>query len=125
MKSILKKITFIVLFLSFIACSSDNSSSNSSSNSSTASLLGKWAYGPTRTCGLRNYVEFKTNNVSIENHCSTDCVYTPYPDEYQLIGENQIMFFGYYVVNIMELTSIKLVIYDPHYNETKTYDRIN
>lgn len=121
MKSIIKKITFIVLFSSFIACSSDNSSTNSS----TPSLIGKWAYGPTRPCGLRNYVEFKSNNVTIENHCSSDCVYTPYPDEYQLTGENQITFYGYYVVNIVELTSIKLVIYDPHYNETKTYDRIN
>ena len=121
MKSILKKISFIVLFSSFIACSSDNSSTNSS----TPSLIGKWAFGPTRTCGLRNYVEYKPNNIFIENHCSTDCVYTPYPDEYQLIGNNQIKFFGSYVKNIVELTPSKLVLFDPNINETKTYDRIN
>lgn len=121
MKSILKKITFIVLFSSFIACSSDNSSTNSS----TPSLIGKWAFGPTKPCGLRNYTEFKPNNITIDNYYSNTCELSTYPDEYELIGNNQIKFFGYYVVNIVELTSTKLVLYDPNYNETITHDRIN
>lgn len=121
MKSILKKITFIVLFSSFIACSS----SNSSDNSNSTSIIGKWAYGTARPCGLRDYVEYKPNNVFIENHCSTTCVYTPYNSDYQITGENQITFFGSYVKNIVELTPSKLVLFDPNINETKTYDRIN
>ena len=125
MKSVLKKITFIILFSSFIACSSDNSSTNSSNNSSTSSLLGKWAYGPARPCGLRNYFELKPNNVYIENRYSNTCLLTSYPDEYQITGENEITFFGNIVNDIVELTPTKLVLYDPSTNETTTHDRIN
>ena len=121
MKSILKKIIFIVLFSSFIACSSDNSSTNSN----TTSIIGKWAYGPARSCGLRNYFELKPNNVYIENHYSNTCVLSSYYDEYQLTGENEITFFGNIVNNIVELTPTKLVLYDPSTNETTTHDRIN